>query len=767
YMRSHRSEASSYLENITQLRHLKQLDAEWDSDLLKSRIGINANYDPLAGSFSELSALLRESASVLGLQPHEDPRRLARSTDALLAVVEEKAALVERFKSANAVLRNSLIFLPISAQEVQETLGQDRRRSGGSAGTADVVNEALLAVMLYSQEATDERAAEIGAALRRLDAAGRDLRPELRAMLRIFNAHIGTVLREQKSVNELIRAIALLPTASRIDEIDNLLSAEQQRNSVRDQRNGEYQAAFSVLLACLLCYAALRLVRGHRLLKDSRDQLLEYGQGLEVMVADRVAALRESEASMTRLAQYDSLTGLPNRILFRDRLTQALSRARRGGRQMALMFVDLDHFKQINDSLGHAVGDEVLKAVAQRLCEALRGTDTISRLGGDEFTVIAEDIEDAAHAELVAGKLRQALALPLLLGGRELVVSASIGVALHRCGDREDDVDGESLLQAADIAMYRAKQTGRNAHAMFEPAMAQAINDSVTMGGLLRQALERGEFELHYQPKLDLGSGRIAGVEALLRWNSRELGPVSPAAFVPLAEELGLIVPIGEWVLRTACRQGQAWRQAGMAPLTMAVNLSPRQLRDPCLIDKVSAALRDTRFPPELLELELTEGLIMEDVTGNGETLAGIRRLGASLAIDDFGTGYSSLAYLSRLPVQTLKIDRAFVAALDSNGTMLVATMVTLAHSLNLKVVAEGVETLAQLQLLGSLGCDQIQGYHYSRPLPAAAFETWASEAAGRGPVLPGLRSGDAGRGPLRGWRGYARRLRLSAAAPN
>ncbi|MBW8831077.1 MAG: EAL domain-containing protein [Burkholderiales bacterium] len=728
YTRGHRHDESSYLENVTQLRHLKQLDAEWDADLLKSRIGINTSYDPLAGSFSKLSALLQKSAAGLGTRTHEKAFGLADSAARLQAVVQEKASLVERFKSGNAVLRNSLIYLPVSAHELQEALGHSHP---DHPDAFEAVNDALLAVMLYSQETTDERATAVATAMRRLNGE-RDLQPEAADMLRVFGAHVDAVLREQKTVNDLIHVIALLPTAARIDEIDNLLGREQRLSSLRSERYRQYLTAFAIVLIGLLVYAGVRVVRGHRLLKESRDQLLEYGQRLEVMVADRVAALRKSEASMTRLAQYDSLTGLPNRNLFRDRLTQAMNRARRGRRQMALMFVDLDHFKQINDSLGHAVGDEVLKAVAQRLRESLRDADTISRLGGDEFTVIAEDIADSVHAELVASKLKEALIRPMLLDGRELVVCASIGIALYPCDGRTDDAVGESLLQAADIAMYRAKQTGRNAHALFEPAMALAINESVTMGGLLRQALERGEFELQYQPKLELelDTGRIAGVEALLRWNSPVLGAVPPSKFVPLAEEMGLIVPIGEWVLRTACRQGQAWQLAGLAPIAVAVNLSPRQLRDPKLIDKIDAVLKETQFPPSLLDLELTEGLIMEDVKGSSDTLSAIRGLGSSLAIDDFGTGYSSLAYLSRLPVQSLKIDRAFVAAMleDANGTTLVATMVTLAHSLKLKVVAEGVETQEQQQLLGRLRCDQIQGYHFSQPLSAAQFEALARD---------------------------------------
>jgi diguanylate cyclase (GGDEF)-like protein/PAS domain S-box-containing protein len=456
--------------------------------------------------------------------------------------------------------------------------------------------------------------------------------------------------------------------------------------------------------------------------------IIYQGQSAVQMVVRDIAERKQAEARLTYLAQYDTLTCLPNRHLFRDRLTQAMVRAERDQQRMALLFVDLDRFKQINDSLGHAIGDAVLQAVAQRLRESLREVDTIARLGGDEFTIILERLAEPAHAAQVAEKIKAALAEPLRLDGREFNVSASIGIALHRWGDN----DADRLLQAADIAMYRAKDAGRNACVLFAPDMAAQVNERVTLEGALRNALERGEFELHYQPKLDLDSGGIVGVEALLRWHSQTLGAVSPAKFIPVAEEMGLIVPIGDWVLRTACTQGRAWLQQGLAPLTMAVNLSPRQLRDPKLIDKIGSVLRESGFPAERLELELTEGLIMDNVAGNRDTLAAIRSLGVSLSIDDFGTGYSSLAYLAQLPVQTLKIDRAFIAALDDgpNAVALVTAIMTLAHSLKLSVVAEGVETAAQQDLLAQLQCDQIQGYFFSRPVPADALAAFVQRNA-------------------------------------
>ena len=712
YARSQQQGESDYLENVTALRHLKQLDAQWEVDVLKSKIGINMHYDFLADSQIELSALLDRSESDMRRQKHETSDVLAKSGAALRAVVQEKATLIERFKSHNALLRNSLAFLPIAAEDVQQSIG--------GFGIRDVVagvNELLLNSMLFSQNASDERREEIQIALSKLKSRSQLASTPLQDRLNIFAAHVDTILREQQVVNELLDGIAAVPTDARIDGISNVLSAEQRRVSVQNRRGREYLLLFSALLIALFLYAATRLVRSHAVIEDSRDKLLEYGRGLENMVADRVAALRESESRMTQLAQYDSLTGLPNRSLFRDRLAQAMSRADRDKRHMALMFLDLDHFKQINDSLGHSVGDDVLKVVSQRLRESLREVDTIARLGGDEFTIILEGLCEPEHAAQVATKITAALGKPLDLSGRTFVVSASIGIALYSFGTN----DGDGLLQAADIAMYRAKESGRNAHALFAPEMAAQISERVNMGALLRHALERDEFEVHYQPKLDLSTGSIVGVEALLRWNSKELGAVSPARFIPLAEEMGLIVPIGEWVLRTACAQGMAWQRQGLPPLTVAVNLSPRQLREPRLIERISGALRESGLPAVLLELELTEGVIMEDVKGNIDTLVAIRGLGVSLAIDDFGTGYSSLAYLVRLPIQTLKIDRAFVASIgeDRNATTLVATMVTLAHSLKLKVVAEGVESLQQQRLLHRLRCDEIQGYHLSRPLPA------------------------------------------------
>ena len=514
--------------------------------------------------------------------------------------------------------------------------------------------------------------------------------------------------------------IAALPSDEAIDEIGNLLAREQERANTLGERDRLCLAVFSTVLLGLLFYAGLRIVRTYAVIRQRNEQLLEYGQGLEGLVADRVVELRDSESRMARLARYDSLTGLPNRNLFCDRLGEAMERANRDEQWMALMFVDLDHFKQINDSLGHVVGDGVLQAVARRLCETMRDGDTIARLGGDEFTIICEGLTGPAAAAEVAAKIKAALAAPVSVDGRDLTISASIGIASHVPGS----LDSEDLLRAADIAMYQAKDNGRNGFELFVPEMAVLVTKRIRMEALLRQALERDEFSLVYQPKVDLATGHIAGVEALLRWNNDELGSVPPCDFIPLAEDMGLIVDIGGWVLKAACAQGVAWLGQGLQPLIMAVNLSPRELKNHRLIDRIKTVLSESGFPASHLELELTEGVVMDDVKRNIETLTAIRALGVRLAVDDFGTGYSSLAYLSRLPIQTLKIDRAFITPmLDSrNATTLVSTMVTLAHSLGLEVVAEGVETHEQRSLLRSMRCDQIQGYVFSKPIQADAL---------------------------------------------
>jgi diguanylate cyclase (GGDEF)-like protein len=442
-----------------------------------------------------------------------------------------------------------------------------------------------------------------------------------------------------------------------------------------------------------------------------------------VLVLEDVTARKAAQARVARLALHDPLTGLPNRALFQDRLAQALARARRTGdlgegEQVAVMLLDLDGFKDVNDALGHETGDRLLQAVAARLAPIVRASDTLARLGGDEFALVQAGVRRSSDAAALAGKLLRRLAKPCELDGHAFHVSASLGIALFP----RDGENPETLLRHADLALYRAKAEGRGAFRCFEPGMDAAARARRRLEGELRVALERKEFVLHYQPQLDLHTGRFTGAEALVRWHHPERGLVMPGAFVPLAEATGLIRPLGEWVLREACRQAAAWRAAGLPPLTVAVNLSPTQLRDADLPGMVARVLRRRAGVSLRLELEITETVLMETLGSEaGGVLARLVAGGVELAIDDFGTGYSSLSYLKQLPARSLKIDRAFVAGLgvDAADTVLVRSMVEMAHGLGKRVVAEGVETETQLAFLRALGCDAAQGFLLARPQPA------------------------------------------------
>ena len=432
-------------------------------------------------------------------------------------------------------------------------------------------------------------------------------------------------------------------------------------------------------------------------------------------------------------AFHDPLTGLPNRTLLLDRLERALVQTLRGGARPALLLLDLDGFKVVNDSLGHAAGDRLLIALAERLAAAMRPGDTIARLGGDEFAVLLDTATDIHAATAVADRLLDALATPLALDGRELVVEASLGIALATDGAARPD----DLLRDADLALYRAKDAGRAGYAIYDTSLHTAVNARLVLEAELRRALASEEFVLHYQPKVDLATGRLAGVEALVRWRHPTRGLVPPDDFIPLAEETGLIVPLGRWVLTEACHQARAWAAARITdpPLTMSVNLSARQFRQPDLVGDVARILRDTGVIPGLIQLEITEGVLMEDAAATLGLLERLRGLGIALAIDDFGTGYSSLVYLKRFPIDVLKVDKAFVTGLghDPGNGAITTAVIGLAHALGLAVTAEGVETAGELAQLRSLGCEQGQGYYFARPMPAAALAALLADERGAG----------------------------------
>jgi diguanylate cyclase (GGDEF)-like protein/PAS domain S-box-containing protein len=425
---------------------------------------------------------------------------------------------------------------------------------------------------------------------------------------------------------------------------------------------------------------------------------------------------KQAQERLHYLAAHDPLTNLPNRTLLFDRLGQAISRVDWHRRLVAVLFMDLDRFKVINDTLGHSYGDRLLKAVGNRLSENVRGGDTVARLGGDEFVVVLADIARAEDVPMVIKKILDSLSLPFGVEAVELFITASVGVSLYP-NDGEDPV---MLLKNADAAMYRAKEQGGNNYQFYSPDMNVRIIERLALETDLRRALEREEFLLHYQPQVDLETGRIIGMEALVRWKKPDLGLVSPAKFIPLAEETGLILPIGEWVLRRACEQNKSWQEAGLPPIRIAVNLSARQFQQENLAMTIGRVLQETGLDSKFIELELTESLLMKKGEITLSILRELNKMGLRLSIDDFGTGYSSLSYLTRFPIHELKIDKSFVLSVtvDSNNAVVARAIVTMAHGLGLKALAEGVETQEQLDFLRSIRCDEAQGYLFSRPLP-------------------------------------------------
>lgn len=439
-----------------------------------------------------------------------------------------------------------------------------------------------------------------------------------------------------------------------------------------------------------------------------------------VAIISDITERRQAQEQLNRLAFYDTLTGLPNRLLLLDRIRQATLESVRHERLVAIMYLDLDRFKLVNDTLGHEAGDLLLKGVAGRLSDCVRPGDTVARLGGDEFTVMLANVAHVDDVGRVAQKILDMFAQPFLLAGQEVFVSPSVGITLYPL----DDTDPEMLLKNADVAMYHAKDSGRNTFQFFTPELNARTARRLGLETALRHALERDEFLLHYQPQVDLASGQVIGMEALIRWQRPEIGMVSPLEFIPLAEETGLIVPIGEWVLRTACAQNQAWQAAGLPALHMSVNIAARQFQQQNLTEVVARILQETGLDPRWLTLEITESTVMRNAGAAIETLRQIGGLGVGLSVDDFGTGYSSLSYLKRFPLDYLKIDKAFIDDIttDPSDAAIATAIISMAGSLEIKVVAEGVETLAQLDFLRARGCDAMQGYYFSKPLPAAAL---------------------------------------------
>jgi diguanylate cyclase (GGDEF)-like protein len=426
------------------------------------------------------------------------------------------------------------------------------------------------------------------------------------------------------------------------------------------------------------------------------------------------------QAETEFLAHHDTVTNLPNRLVLNDRVSQAIRLSRRRKTVTAVLFLDLDRFKYINDSLGHAIGDQLLKSVSLRLLASVRDSDTVTRQGGDEFVILLSEMAYPQDAAKSAKKILLSLAAPHFLGGHELHIDGSIGISVYPV----DGADAETLIKNADTAMYHAKENGRNNFQYFTAEMNVKVVERQSLEASLRRALDREEFLLHYQPKVNLNTGEITSVEALLRWQNQDRGLVSPAQFVPIAEDSGLILPIGRWVLREACRQLRTWQNAGLPPVPMAVNVSAAEFRQADFVESVRTILKETGLQPRYLELELTESVLMDDAKFTAAVLQKLKGMGIRLAVDDFGTGYSSLSYLREFPIDILKIDRSFVNQItsDSDNSTIVNAIVSMGKSLKYLVVAEGIETHEQRAYLQARYCEEGQGYLFSRPLPAAQF---------------------------------------------
>lgn len=460
------------------------------------------------------------------------------------------------------------------------------------------------------------------------------------------------------------------------------------------------------------------VVRG--VLPLSISAISMFSVALSLLVVVHLIVMVQARASSTHWASHDKLTGLPNRALFRERAAQALDRARKMDGSVAVIYLDLDRFKHINDSMGHEAGDQLLEQVAKRVLSCVDAGDTVARLGGDEFAILLPYVEDSGVPAKLARRLLRKFSEPFALKPRPVFMSPSLGIAVS-----ENGTSLETLLTQADTAMYRAKESGRNNYAVWSQEMNEASKQRLLLETHLHSAIANSELRLLYQPKVELATGRMVGVEALIRWHHPSLGVISPSVFIHLAEESGLINQIGEWVLETACAQGRAWYDSGFTDISVAVNLSSRQFQQQRVADLVSRVLRNTQLPPRLLELELTESVAMSGDQATLTTLNDLREMGVRCTIDDFGTGYSNLSYLSRFPIDCLKIDKSFVAQIDKSGDKaIVVAIIAMAHGLGLEVVAEGVETIEQAEFLSSQRCDQMQGFLFAKPISANEIES-------------------------------------------
>jgi diguanylate cyclase (GGDEF)-like protein len=533
----------------------------------------------------------------------------------------------------------------------------------------------------------------------------------------LFGAHLAAALAlfTGRSMDSLVTALVVVAFA-----LLALAALDPSARRLFEPLAGE-PARFSashLVLVEMGMLAPAAVITLHATRRDAIPAAPAIGAAVaSVVLAAYLGSLLLQRSVIERRAEHDGLTGLPNRMLFGDRLSRALAHGRRNDVPVAVLVVDLDRFKEVNDSLGHAAGDDLLREAAQRMQGCVREEDTVARLGGDEFALLLPHLSGIEGAVAVARRLLAAFAEPVLIGGQPVVVTPSVGISVFP----QDGDDGDTVVAGADAAMYRAKERGRNTFEIFSQALRQEANERVAMEAALRRGLEADEFVLHYQPKVDIRTGRITGAEALVRWNHPEKGLLYPGSFVPLAEQTGLVGALGEFVIAAACEQVAEWRSEGLADLTVAVNVSASQLRGG-LSDYVTQVLRLAGIPGWCLELELTESAALDSLEVTVQQIEELRAMGVTCSIDDFGTGYCGLSYLNRLPIDALKIDRSFITELSGGSDTIVAAVIALGHSLGLKVIAEGVETADQLAYLASRGCDEMQGYLFSRPVPAGDF---------------------------------------------
>lgn len=680
------------------LRTLVVEDSEADAQLLIRQLSLNG-YQPVATrveTAEEMRRLLDEQAWDLIIADYSLPKFNAIGA---LALVREKGL--------------DIPFLILSG-----TIGEETAVEAMKAGAHDYIMKGSSARLIPAIERELREAVE-RATRRKAERALRENERRFRSLIEHSSDIItvldreGTIRYQSPSVERLLgyKPEELIGTAFQQhihpEDLHAVLS-EMAQPGAEGIRSVEFRFR--------------ERDGGWRSLEATINRLLEDPDVAGIVLNCRdITGRKRDEATIRHLAYFDALTGLPNRTLFNDRLAQGLAHARRrDARGLAIMFLDLDRFKTINDTLGHGAGDALLRSAAERLSRALREEDTVARLGGDEFLFLLPGVEDVEDAARVAQRLLDLFGSPFQVLDHELHITASIGVSLFPL----DGGDGETLIRNADTALYRAKEQGRDRYQLYAPAMNAIALKRLVLENDLRHAVERNELELHYQPLVLLDSGTTVAVEALIRWQHPELGPVSPAEFVPMAEETGLIVPLTRWVLDTACTQMKAWQLSGISIQSVSVNISARRFNDCHLASMVGDVLQATGLEGRYLCIELTESVMMENLDATISTLQQLKKLGSKISIDDFGTGYSSLSYLQRLPIDTLKIDKSFVQHIPTanDAAAIAILIITMAHNLKLSVVAEGVETLEQMSFLRAERCDLMQGFLVSRPLPVGAI---------------------------------------------